>query len=224
MEYGYPIEAGTQARPENRAVADFLRHQGPYAYHASLHGMAIGEGAWYLINREKVDATVELRRDLTAVTASLGVPLHDCDRGGEKGFTRIEPGFCTTPTSTAMREHFSSQKLWSEAAKFLPSSMELIAALSDDALLMVSEVPLFLIKPSPPDAKVPGQSFLEAKERLLAASIELASGNPKPIDKLKERYGFTRMPHTTAVKLELAMIFLGSGLAQKDDLELGGAG
>jgi hypothetical protein len=223
MEFGYPLAQGTPSRPENRAVTDFLRHQGPYVFHASLHGMAIAEGAWYLINGDKVEATVELRRDLVAVTQAFNVPLHDQDRGGEKGFTRIEPGFCTTPTSTAMRQHFAQQKLWSEAEKFLPSSMELVLSLGGSPLVMVSEIPLFLVKPTPAGAAVAGQNFLEAKERLVAASMQLAMGNPGPLAKLRERFDLKRLPHRIAVKLQLAMVFLGGGLAAREELLLGQA-
>jgi hypothetical protein len=220
MEFGFPLEPRTPSRPENRAVADFLRHQGPFTFHAALHGMAIAEGAWYLINEEKIESTDEFRSELGAFTRQLGVPLHDWDRGGEKGFRRIEAGFCTTPTSRAMKQHFEQQKLWSEADKFLPSSMELIASLGGDPLLMVSELPLFLVTPSPEGAAVPGQNFLEARERLLASRMELATGNPEPLARLKSRFGLTRLPHAVAVKLHLGMIFLGSGLFRREEIEV----
>jgi hypothetical protein len=218
MEFGFPSEHGHALRPENRAVADFLRPWGPYVFHASLHGMAIAEGAWFLINRENVEATAALRRDLASAAAALDLPLHDWDRHGEKGFTRIEVGFSTTPTGAAMREHFTRLNETAMAALFLLSSMEFVAALGGAPLCMVSEVPLFLVTHSGPDAKMPGQNFIEAKERLLAANLQRASGNLVPLDALKKRFGFEPLPLAVAMQLQLAMVFLGIGAAKLDEL------
>ena len=222
MEFGFPGDAAqhSSCRPENRAVADFLRAWGPFTYHASLHGMAIAEGAWYLLDKEHVDASVELRGEMASLTKTIGLPLHDWDRGGEKGFHRIEPGFCTTPTSTAMKEHFLGLKQTATAEKFLLSSMEYVTALGGTPLCMVSEIPLFLVKHSPARSKVPGKNFLEAKERLLSADMQRATGNPKPLEELKSRFGFKPVERSRVVKLQLGMIFLGAELAPFDDLDL----
>ena len=38
----------------------------------------------------------------------LGYVLHDVERGGEKGFHRIDEGFTTRPDSRAMKAHFEA--------------------------------------------------------------------------------------------------------------------
>ncbi|MCZ6794874.1 MAG: M14 family zinc carboxypeptidase [Planctomycetota bacterium] len=236
VEFGYPSEEGATVRPENRAVADFLERgarpdgkgRGPrgFQFHASLHGMAIAEGAWFLIDRASVPRTAGLRADLAQVCRRLGVPLHDWDRRGEKGFERIAPGFSTTPTSTAMRRHFEELGDRTTAGLFRPSSMEFVASLGGAPLAMVSEVPLFLVTPSPPDAPRLGHHFLEARDALVEARLALAaegverSAASVALARLEERFGLERLPHETAVRLQLAMIFLGSGLATLDDLDL----
>src|SRR5262249_20194990 len=63
VEFSYP-GPGNQPparRPENEAVAAFLRQGAPYIYHASLHGMAYSEGAWFLICKEWVPQTTPLQ-------------------------------------------------------------------------------------------------------------------------------------------------------------------
>ncbi|MEI7634009.1 MAG: M14 family zinc carboxypeptidase [bacterium] len=149
VEFGYPDPRdGISAdgiRPENRAIADFLSGGAPYVFHASLHSMAFAEGAWFLIGREWVARTKNLRRRLAEAATAAGLPLHDVDRHGEKGFTRIEKGFCTTPTSAGMKAFFLIKGDESMAARFNLSSMELAQALGGDPLVMVSEIPLFVI-------------------------------------------------------------------------------
>ncbi|HIG76038.1 MAG TPA: hypothetical protein EYQ24_16090, partial [Bacteroidetes bacterium] len=52
LEFGYPA-----MRPENRAATEFLfGDRPPLALHASLHGMAISEGALLLIEKEWLHA------------------------------------------------------------------------------------------------------------------------------------------------------------------------
>lgn len=217
MEFGFALDAHA-SRPENRAVADFLKPNGPFSFHASLHGMAVAEGAWFLINKEKIDATAELRRAIARFLKARRVPLHDWDRQGDKGFTRIEKGFSTTPTAAAMKAHFVAARESVTAAKFLPSSMELIASLGGDPLCMVSEVPLYRVKPSPASSKPPGKNFMEVRERLTAARMELSSGNIEPLTRLKESFGLAPFPVNVAVEIVLAMVLLGSGLAAAEDL------
>lgn len=235
VEFGFPDGSDREVRPENRAVARFLEdgagaEQGEsssasrgYHFHASLHSMGISEGAWFLIDREHIEETSRLRADLVRVTRSLGVALHDWDRGGEKGFHRIEPGFTTTPTSRAMRLHFEELGDPGEAAKFRASSMEFVASLGGSPLRMVSELPIFQVTPSGPHAPRPGHNFLEAREALHAARLELASGKSRMLERLGQRFGLERFPHRIAAKLQLAMIFLGSGLAEIEALSLGAA-
>jgi len=121
-------------RPENRCAMEFLHSCAPFEAHFSLHGMAFGEGAWYLICNEWQDRTRSLRERIVRCTHARGLPLHDIDRKGEKGFTRIAPGFCTTPASDAMQAHFERQGDAKTAAKFKRSSMEYAQFLGGDPL------------------------------------------------------------------------------------------
>jgi len=211
IEFGYPDSSGRALRPENEAVAAFLREGGPYVYHASLHGMAYAEGAWFLIGKEWASRTGELQRRLTAVAERAGLPLHDIDRRGDKGFTRIAHGFCTTPTSVAMREHFHSVNDPATAALFHPSSMEFVQSLGGDPLVMVSELPLFLIGRREPAeegcAPPPGTT---AFEKFRAALPEMKAraerGDRSPLKDLLEQYDVRALDISTQVQVQGAMV------------------
>ncbi|MHC4937904.1 MAG: M14 family zinc carboxypeptidase [Planctomycetota bacterium] len=137
VEFGYP-----SMRPENEAVAGFLRANGPFDLHMSLHGMGEADGALLLIDKRWVDRTVELRTSYAAYIEAAGLPLLDRDRGGEKGFSYIGPGFWTTPESEAMREFFKDDPEIAE--KFHLNSMEFVRSLGGDPLCLVTEIPLFV--------------------------------------------------------------------------------
>jgi hypothetical protein len=148
VEFHYPKdESDRDTRPENLAAADFLRANGPFDLHMSLHSMGVAEGAWFLICREWRDRAVAagVTQRLANHAGRNGLPLHDMERHGEKGFTRIAPGFCTTPRSDAMREYFLERDDPETAAHFRPSSMEFVQSLGGDPLCLVSELPHFLI-------------------------------------------------------------------------------
>ena len=113
LEYGYP-----EMRPENEHVATFLREHGPFDLHASLHVMSAGQGALLLINRPWTFRTQSLRDDFVAAAAAAGLPMHDHNRKGEKGFFWIEPGFQTTPRGDAMRTYFRAQDDEAMAQRF----------------------------------------------------------------------------------------------------------
>jgi len=137
VEFGYP-----EMRPENRAVAKFLRAHGPFDLHMSLHGMGEADGALLLIDKHWVDRTVELRAAYAESLRAAGLPLLDWDRKGEKGFSYIGPGFWTTPESVAMRAFFADDP--EMAAKFHLNSMEFVRSLGGDPLCLVTEIPLFV--------------------------------------------------------------------------------
>lgn len=148
VEFNYPSPPTISPhppRPENTYVADILKEHGPFDLHFSLHGMALAEGAWWLICKEWVERTQELRDQLRELFAERDFGLHDTERRGEKGFTRIEKGFCTTPTATGMIEFFQGINDEETARRFLSSSMEFVRSLGGDPLAMVSELPLFQI-------------------------------------------------------------------------------
>ena len=218
IEFGFPRENGRPARPENIAVANLLRENGPFDFHASLHGMAFAEGAWYLLNRREPADTSGLREGLSSFTASLGMGLHDWDREGEKGFFRIAPGFCTTPTSTAMKQHFENLSEPREAEKFLPSSMEFVSSLGGAPLCMVSEIPLFLVAPTPAANPIRGAHFIDVMKRIPEACSSFEDGRQEELEAIKDDFGLTPVSELTAMKLQLAMIFLGSGLLKVEEL------
>ena len=111
----------------------------------SLHGMAFAAGPWYLIEPAWADRSVMIIEKCGAATSAMGYRLHDVERHGEKGFTRIARGFCTRPDSVAMAAHFHDLGDDATASLFRPSSMETIRAMGGDALTLVSEMPLFTL-------------------------------------------------------------------------------
>ncbi len=202
IEFGFGED--DEARPECRAAMDFLGEGGPYAAHFSLHGMPFAEGAWFLLCYEWADRSWPLTDALKKICRNLKVPLHDIDRKGEKGFSRMRPGFSTTPTSTAMREFFLKQDDWEEAAKFRPSSMEFAAQFGGNPLQMVTEIPLFLIHG---ESSLEDPIFLRFREEL--AQIDAASTeNGADYAALIERYAIEPLPVALHMKLQLATIVL----------------
>ncbi len=178
-------------RPENLAVARFLREGGPYGLHASLHGMAFGEGAWWLIGREWAARTATLRRALAGIFVGLGLGLHDIDRKGEKGFWRIERGFSTTPTGAAMRQFFTGRGEHDTARHFLASSMEFVQSLGGDPLVMVSEIPLFLVAPQEGSSDPSGEDTptIRLRKRLGEAAQVRAQGDAAMTAALVREFG-----------------------------------
>jgi zinc carboxypeptidase len=145
MEFGFPRGASDDgARPENRAVADFLAGGAPFALHGSFHSIAFAPGPWFLIEPAWVDRTGDLRNALRERVRAMGYGLFDVDRGGEKGFRRIDEGFSTRPDSRSMIAWFEERGDPGTAAKFRPSSMEYVRSLGGDPFTFVSEMPLFL--------------------------------------------------------------------------------
>ena len=168
IEFGFPRDASDrEARPENRAVCDWWRRaDGPFSLHVSLHGMAFGAGPWFLIEPAWRDRFDRIREICVPAVAELGYNLHDVDRRGEKGFFRLERGFCTRPDSRYMRQHFIALGDPDTAALFRPSSMEAVRALGGDPLTLVPEMPLF-ITPGVGESLGPPDPVAEHWKRLL---------------------------------------------------------
>lgn len=202
IEFGFGESEVT--RPECRAAMSFLRAHGPYDAHFSLHGMPFAEGAWFLLCKEWSEGAPGLLNGLTTLCERLGVPLHDIDRHGEKGFTRIAPGFCTTPHSVPMREHFLGLRDPDTAAKFLPSSMEFIQSLGGDPICMVSEMPLFLIGARGPSLEDTG--FTRFRDALTIFPAEHPDWDPTALDDLLARFAVTPFPIDMQIRLQVAMI------------------
>jgi hypothetical protein len=138
---------------------------------------------------------------LAARTADLGFPLHDIDRHGEKGFTRLRPGFCTTPTHTAMRAYFQDDP--DMAGRFRPSSMEFVQSLGGDPLCMVSELPLFRIgKRSPSLDESIYWSVIERFKELRGES----GGVPDAVAAIEEEFAIEAVPLALQSALQAAMI------------------
>ena len=145
VEFGFPQgEDDAEARPENRAVASFLAAGAPFHLHGSFHSIAFATGPWFLIEPAWVERTATMREALRERVQALGYRLFDVDRGGEKGFRRIDEGFSTRPDSVSMRRFFEERGEPETAALFRPSSMEHVRSLGGDPLTFVSEMPLFL--------------------------------------------------------------------------------
>ena len=193
VEFNYPpvVREARSPRPENETVARFLRAGAPYDFHISLHGMGFAEGAWWLIGRDNVEATAKLRPKLERLFTDAGFPLHDVDRGGEKGFFRIAPGFGTTPTSVAMREFFQQQGDLATGALMLPSSMEFVQSLGGKPVVMVSELPIFMIK----------GDYFEFRRRFAEARTQLASCDEEPLRKLLAEFQVRAVPFATQVEV-----------------------
>ncbi len=203
VEFGFPRHRDdTEARPENRAVADFLRRGAPFVLHASFHGMSFAAGPWFLIEAAWIDRTAAMRERLRRRVRELGYRLHDIDRGGEKGFHRIDEGFTTRPDSRAMTAHFEALGDPATAALFRPSSMEYVRSLGADPLTLVSEMPLFLV---PPEHYRCGNVVRPAVVREL--SVEL---DPQRIRRLAAERGVEPMPILDQMRLQLE--FLQAGL------------
>lgn len=232
LEFGFPsrvedLAGSSAARPEARGVAAFLAEGAPLALHASFHSMAFGAGPWFLIDRAWIERTAVLRRRLADEVASEGYRLHDVDRQGEKGFDRIEAGFCTRPDSVAMRRYFEEQGDFHTASLFLPSSMELARALGGDPLTIVSEMPLFLVPEASPASeegeihlsRIAGThtagvlpTDLPSRRRFMAWAHRLhREEGCDSLDRAVARLGIRPMAVRDQMRLQLA--FLGAALA-----------
>lgn len=198
IEFGYPTSPSDQdCRPENAAVAAFLRGERPYQLHFSLHGMGFAEGAWWLIGKEWVARTATLRKALRYLFHSRNFALHDIDRRGEKGFSRIAPGFCTTPESSAMQSFFHRQGDPATAALFRLSSMEFVQSLGGEPLVMVSELPIFTlgaggVMTDPPNENTPFQRFRPRFRQAAARYRE--TGAPEELLALQEQFAVRAVP------------------------------
>jgi hypothetical protein len=201
MEFGFPRGTGDDsARPENRAVAGFLAGGAPFDLHGSFHGIAFASGPWFLIEPAWIDRTGGLREALRRRVRAMGYGLFDVDRGGEKGFRRIDEGFSTRPDSRSMVAFFEGRGDPGMAAKFRPSSMEYVRSLGGDPFTFVSEMPLFL-RPLPPgDTGRPDDPLFRAwLERVALARPEEIRGE-------MEKAGVRGMPLRDQMRLQLAFL------------------
>ena len=209
IEFGFPRDSSDAlARPENLAVAAFLESAGPFHLHGTFHGMGLAPGPWFLIEPGWIDRTLPMRQSLRESVRTMGYPLFDIDRRGDKGFRRIDEGFSTRPDSQAMRDHFLESGDPEMAARFRPSSMEYIRGLGGDPLTLVSEMPLFLLPESPAapqgpafEAGTEGKRQLHEELRLIAQQL-----SPEAAREEMLRLGVKAMPIRDQMRLQLAFL------------------
>lgn len=220
IEFGFPRDVDDRdARPENLAIAEFLRSNGDFHLHVSFHGMAFAHGPWFLIDEAWAGRTGSLRKRLGAKVGSMGYRLFDVDRGGEKGFSRIAEGFSTRPSSVAMQRFFVEKGDHEMAAKFRPSSMEFVRDLGGDPLTLVSEMPLFLLPAQVagadgPPAYTPGLPGKEAFQNWLMEFV--GTREAKVVRADAERLELMAMPIRDQMRLQLAFLDEGLRAVQAD--------
>jgi len=185
--------------------------------------MGYASGAWFLIGAGQLDSRPTLATCLATNAARSGFALHDIERNGEKGFNRIAPGFCTTPSSDKMRQYFLEQNDPDMAAWFRLNSMEYVQSLGGDPLLMVSEIPIFALdgtwtpetrcldasswcpqKPAPAPGSTRYETFRQELGRL-----RTNPSNDAGYRELIERYKVTPVPFDVQVKLQMQMVLCG---------------
>jgi hypothetical protein len=218
IEFGFPrTQPDPDARPETRAVANFLGPEGPFDLHASFHGMGFAPGPWFLLEPSWIERTEKLRVELRRRVQELGYRCFDIDRGGEKGFKRIDEGFSTRPDSAAMIDFFEAQDDSATARKFRPSSMEFVRSLGGDPLTLVSEMPLFLHAEAP--VKGVQSSRLEeevARNGIKTMLSRLAQvGSQQSLERAASHFGVKGMPLRDQMRLQLW--FLNAGLMAAKD-------
>ncbi len=205
VEFGFPRgEGDVEARPENRAVAEFLRGGAPFVLHASFHGMSFAAGPWFLMEASWADRTLAMREGLRRRVREMGYRLHDVDRRGEKGFHRIDEGFTTRPDSRAMASYFEGLGDAATAALFRPSSMEYVRSLGGDPLTLVSEMPLFLVPPA----------HYEGPDVVRPAVVGEVAGEMEPgrIREAASARGIVAMAIVDQVRLQLEFLRAGLGV------------
>lgn len=208
VEFGFPRHEGDHdALPEARAVAAFLRPAGPFRLHASFHGMAFAAGPWFLMEHDWADRTAAMRDALRRRVKDLGYRLHDVDRGGEKGFFRIDEGFTSRPDSKAMAAHFEALGDSATASLFRPSSMEFARSLGGDPLTLVSEMPLFIAPAELYGKDQPLRPTAIVDLRAVAAGSTAGDGT---VQSAARRLGIRAMPLRHQMQLQLE--FLAAGL------------
>ena len=217
IEFGFPIEGEIgPKRPENaflyKCWTDF---GGQFHLHASLHSMAFAFGAWFLIDPNWVERAQLLQRQCCRVAQSMGYPLHDVDRKGEKGFHRIGPGFATRPNHRAMRQFFLDRDDPEMAAFFHPSSMESVAALGEECLTLVSELPAFILPRRTADLSWPNPEFDDWMARIHGwkAQLQLGESSDAEVNAAARAAGIRPMPVRDQMRLQWTLVGAGAALA-----------
>lgn len=212
LEYGFPLsEVDSTARPETQAIWKWWRTDStPFALHVSLHSMSYAGGAWFLLPQDFPNDLTDLKSTLRQTTAKLGYVLHDVERMGEKGFYRIEPGFCTHPTSESMKSHFLQKQDATTADKFRLSSMEAVKSFGGTPLTLIPEIPFFILPGVGLELGPPDPVAVQWQERLALWQLELIRGST--IDEINiqaEATGVTALPYDHHMQLQWQLIVAG---------------
>ncbi len=210
VEFSFPYEIGHHGqRPENEAIHKFWVSAGrEFDLHASLHGMMVAAGPWFLIEREWIPKSELMQKRCRQEVDEMRYVLHDVDRRDEKGFRRISDGFCTRPDSKAMQRFFIHHNDLQTAEKFYPSSMEAIRALGGDPLTIVSEMPLFIIPDLPEKMVFPDPVWNRWNAKLQGWKNTLLS-NPKRENEIRQKIkesGIKPMPVNDQMRLQWRFI------------------
>ncbi|MEE8348534.1 MAG: peptidase, partial [Acidobacteriota bacterium] len=215
MEFGFPRGPDDiEARPENRGISRWWQECAqPFQLHVSLHGIAFAAGPWFLIEPSWASHCQELKTTCRRAVEEMGYRLHDVDRQGEKGFRRLEEGFCTRPDSQAMAQYFRDLQDESTARLFRPSSMEAIRALGGDPLTLVTEMPLFILPNVGETLGPPDPEALRWKERIerWKAGIDQEPQVAESIGREAVEYGLRAMPIRDQMQLQWTFIAAGVG-------------
>lgn len=175
IEFGFPRDAADAgARPENLAAFRFWKDHAPFHLHATLHGMSMAAGPWYLLEATWWDRFQPFAASIVDHVSDMGYELHDVERFGEKGFHRLAKGFCSRPDSGAMRDHFLGLGDEDMASRFWPSSMETIRSFGGDPLTLVSEMPLFILPGVGVELGPPDPVAVAWKERMDGWALRVA--------------------------------------------------
>jgi len=221
IEFGFPLDRDDRyARPENAAVFDWWgRAGGPFALHVSLHGMGFAAGPWFLIEAAWQDRCTELKEQCGRRVEELGYTLHDVERKGEKGFFRLDRGFCTRPDSRYMRKHFSDLGDEKTAALFRPSSMETIRSFGGDPLTLVSEMPIFITPGVGERLGPPDPVAQEWKSRIedWSAQLQFGDSDAHRIAASAEDLGLRAMPLRDQMELQLTFIVTGLEQVEREN-------
>lgn len=165
VEFGFP-----NARPENEAIARWFDQIGRIDHYVSLHSMFLGGGALFLVTAKDMNSAQPKLRFLLERAQAVGLPLHDKDRAGQKGFHRISAGLQTAPTAEAMKQFFQAGGAEKVAKEFLLNSMQYVERNNGCPLAFVSEIPLCY------DARLSSMKPLpvlrSAEEKRLADGLE----------------------------------------------------
>ncbi|NNF27320.1 MAG: peptidase [Gemmatimonadetes bacterium] len=215
IEFGFG-PGSPPPRPENVAALDFWADGGPVDLHASMHGMSVSAGPYFLVEAGWWSRFEAYASELAREVEDAGYALHDVERLGEKGFHRLARGFCTRPDSRPMRDYFLGLGDSETAGRFRPSSMEAVRSLGGDPLTLVTEMPLF-ITPGVGVTLGPPDPVLETwKERIAGwqARVQRSEGEPEVLEAVRREAGVAGLqPMPVRDQMEFQWSFVSRGIA-----------